>query len=77
MSKLIYTGKELSQHNPELVDEWDYDKNYPVTPDDVSYGSAESIGGSVRSAVNLMRQVQAIELTEKPHALIVPQRTEE
>ena len=41
MSKLIYTGKELSQHNPELVDEWDYDKNYPVTPDDVSYGSAE------------------------------------
>ena len=41
MSKLIYTGKELSQHNPKLVDEWDYDKNYPVTPDDVSYGSAE------------------------------------
>lgn len=37
----------------------------------------KSIGGSVRSAVNLMRQVQAIELTEKPHALIVPQRTEE
>ncbi len=28
MSKLIYTGKELSQHNPELVDEWDYDKEY-------------------------------------------------
>lgn len=57
MSKLIYTGKELSQHNPELVDEWDYDKNYPVTPDDVSYGQLKSIGGSVRSAVNLMRQV--------------------
>lgn len=37
----------------------------------------KSIGGSVRSAVNLMRQVQVIELTEKPHALIVPQRTEE
>lgn len=39
--KLIYTGRELSKHNPELVDEWDYDKNFPITPDDVSYGSAK------------------------------------
>lgn len=70
MSKLIYTGKELSQHNPELVDEWDYDKNYPVTPDDVSYGSAESIGGSVRSAVNLMRQVQIKELAKNRMPLL-------
>ncbi len=41
MSKLIYTGRELSKHNPDLVDEWDYDKNFPITPDDVSYGSAK------------------------------------
>jgi hypothetical protein len=41
MSKLIYTGRELSVHNPELVEEWDYDKNFPITPDDVSCGSAK------------------------------------
>lgn len=40
MAKLIFNGNELSIKYPELAKEWDYEKNYPVTPDDVSYGSA-------------------------------------
>ena len=40
MAKLIFNGNELSIKYPELAKEWDYENNYPVTPDDVSYGSA-------------------------------------
>ena len=32
----------LAEHNPELIDEWDYEKNseLELTPYTVSYGSA-------------------------------------
>ncbi len=43
LSKLIYTGNELSVHNPELLDEWDYEKNAPLTPDDVTFGSDSKV----------------------------------
>lgn len=43
MGKLIYTGNELSVHNPELVEEWDFDKNFPITPDDVTFGSDRKV----------------------------------
>ncbi|MDC1535592.1 zinc-ribbon domain-containing protein [Candidatus Thioglobus sp.] len=28
---------------PHLVKEWDYDKNYPLTPENFSYGSGKMI----------------------------------
>ena len=37
--KLIFSGNELSIVHPELVKEWDYDKNAPITPDMVTIGS--------------------------------------
>lgn len=43
MSKLVYIGNELSYTNPELAEEWDYDKNFPLTPDDVTYGSDRKV----------------------------------
>ena len=36
MAKLIFNGNELSIKYPELAKEWDYENNYPVTPDDVA-----------------------------------------
>jgi|ERR1017187_6033678 hypothetical protein len=30
----------LSQTHSELCKEWDYEKNYPITPKDITYGSA-------------------------------------
>ena len=32
-------GKSLFDKNPELITEWDYEKNYPLTPQNVSYGT--------------------------------------
>jgi hypothetical protein len=33
----------LSEESPELVTEWDYEKNYPLTPDDVTRGSGKKV----------------------------------
>ena len=43
MRKLVYSGNELSITNPELVEEWDFEKNYPLTPDDVTFGSGKKV----------------------------------
>lgn len=37
--KLIFSGNELSIVHPELVKEWDYNKNAPINPDMVTIGS--------------------------------------
>lgn len=37
--KLIYDGSELSVTHPDIVKEWDFEKNYPLTPDDITRGS--------------------------------------
>ena len=34
----------LATLNPRLAKEWDYEKNYPLTPEDVSSGSAKKVG---------------------------------
>ena len=36
-------ANRLSIHYPDLVDEWDQDKNEPLTPDDVSYASHKRV----------------------------------
>ena len=28
---------------PELLEEWDYEKNYPLTPFSISYGSTKKV----------------------------------
>ena len=33
----------VRQHNPKLADEWIAEKNYPLTPDNVSYGSGKRV----------------------------------
>jgi len=33
----------LSKKRPDLCKEWDYEKNYPLTPDDVTYASHEKV----------------------------------
>lgn len=42
MSKLI-NEKILSIVHPELTGEWDFEKNYPLTPENVSYGSNKKV----------------------------------
>lgn len=43
------SGQRVSDKNrlsilyPDVAKEWDYDKNYPLTPEDVSFGSAKTI----------------------------------
>lgn len=32
-------GKSFAEHHPRLVNEWDFDKNLPLGPGDVSFGS--------------------------------------
>lgn len=39
MAKLRKNSKPISETNPELLSEWDYDKNAPVSPNNVSRGS--------------------------------------
>lgn len=39
MTKLRKGTISLAAYNPELVKEWDYEKNAPLTPDDVTRGS--------------------------------------
>lgn len=34
----------LAENRPDLVDEWDYEANYPLTPDTVTTGSKEEVG---------------------------------
>jgi positive regulator of sigma E activity len=34
----------LATLNPELAKEWDYEKNYPLTPEDVTLGSHKKVG---------------------------------
>ena len=36
-------GRDLQHKFPEIATEWDYEKNYPLTPSDVSYGSNKKV----------------------------------
>ena len=40
---MIDKGKSLAYNFPELAKEWDYEKNTPLTPFDVSYGSTKKV----------------------------------
>ena len=33
----------LAEHNPELIQEWDFSKNINFTPQTISYGSAQEV----------------------------------
>ena len=33
----------LSAQRPDLIEEWDYEKNYPLLPSQVSYGSCKKV----------------------------------
>lgn len=33
----------LAEHNPELVKEWNFEKNIDITPESISYGSAKKV----------------------------------
>lgn len=37
MAKLQVGINDLATVNPELANEWNYEKNYPLTPMDVSF----------------------------------------
>ena len=41
--KTIIGENDLSTINPELLKEWDYEKNYPLTPKEVSFGSDKKV----------------------------------
>lgn len=43
MAKLRKNTPPLSETNPELLSEWDYDKNTPLTPDRVTCGSHKKV----------------------------------
>lgn len=36
-------GKSLADTNPELIEEWDFNKNFPLTPNDFTKGSHRSV----------------------------------
>ena len=40
---MIEKEKSLAYNFPELAEEWDYEKNTPLTPFDVSYGSTKKV----------------------------------
>ena len=37
--KLLAGYNDLATTHPEIAEEWDYNKNYPITPSDVMAGS--------------------------------------
>ena len=39
----FYKERSLAYLNPKLAKEWDYEKNYPLTPSDVTYGSNKKV----------------------------------
>lgn len=41
----------FSMKHPELIGEWS-DRNYPLTPDAVTYGSKKMYGGEAYAAMN-------------------------
>ena len=36
-------SRSLAVNNPDLAKEWDYDKNAPLTPDAITFGSAKKV----------------------------------
>ena len=49
MTKLKRTTKPLSITHPDLSEEWDYEKNAPLTPEDVTYGSGKKVWWKCRN----------------------------
>ena len=43
MTNIQNNSHALSITNPELLSEWDYDKNSPLTPDNVTSGSNKKV----------------------------------
>ena len=41
--KVLVGYNDLETTNPDLVKEWDYEKNYPLTPKDVTVGSSKKV----------------------------------
>ena len=41
--KQVKEGTRLFDKRPDLVKEWDYEKNYPLTPKEVSFGSDKKV----------------------------------
>ena len=57
--KLLRGYNDLQTTHPELAAEWDYEKNYPLTPGDVQYGSGKIVwwvgkcGHSFKAKLNM------------------------
>ena len=64
-------NNSLAEVRPELVSEWS-EKNLPLTPDDITFGSNKKYGGKVLAVTN-GRQALRLVLMEK-NARYVPVR---
>ena len=64
-------NNSLAEVHPELVSEWS-EKNLPLTPDDITFGSKKKYGGEVLAVTN-GRQALRLVLMEK-NAQYVPVR---
>ena len=42
-ASLIKSRGSLMEKHPDLAKEWDYEKNYPLTPNDVTSGSGKKV----------------------------------
>ena len=56
-------NNSLAEVHPELVSEWS-EKNLPLTPDDITFGSNKKYGGEVLAVMN-GRQALRLVLMEK------------
>ena len=64
-------NNSLAEVHPELITEWS-EKNLPLTPDDITFGSNKKYGGKVLADTN-GRQALRLVLLEK-NARYVPVR---
>lgn len=64
-------NNSLAEVHPELITEWS-EKNLPLTPDDITFGSNKKYGGKVLADTN-GRQALRLVLMEK-NARYVPVR---
>ena len=43
MPKVVVGVNDLVSQRPNIANEWDYEKNYPLTPKDVAFGSHKEV----------------------------------
>ena len=59
-----------AQKRPELLVEWDLERNAPLTPDDVTFASHKKSGGA--AGTGIAGRLRSIPARAAPDALIVP-----